>query len=899
MRVKEWGMKKLMFMLAAASLAGLVQADWIKTAGGTYDYSDAANWSDGKPNGVFPASLAIEGAQTITFAADTELPSGLTIAQKGTSSLSFKAASGSVTLTLGGDLTNTGSGAVTIDSSAKLDLGGKIRTVNTTKNLTLSSVISNGGLVLENSALLALGAANTFEGGLWLKGTGSVRIKNKALGGAGGEVHLCSGASLHGWAKNGTNSVNAHHVFLEGDATLGTVDKDLGGITFANCTVSVMKPLTLGLNRYTFTFGALAATSPYTLLDVSYVGYVDDATLIGTLNVGTMAVPADKTLKLKQVKFSINDQNDDFRGTLQMEKGSLTIAKTLLPNATLDLRNVTLNLQAANGGEVAVAKSLTMRSGSLNVSGSTKAATTFKVGALSFLPGNATAQVKFTDNGSQDVVLESGSLACEHTLVNMASDSATLGGRTRLQSESGAQLVGGILPWFRANQGGFMTYDTTVGVRPLTDEEQSVYSESTEALAFAAEGEQATIAGDVKATLAKSQTIASINVQGTGTTAETQPVLTAAEDATLTLSSGALNVFTKLAGGTEGAKFSIPVNFGATLGYITSRNAYRVDFTEPFHGTGGMVFSDLAASSNLNKENKGFSLRNGSSDYTGDVYIYGCVLPYQNGVFPYGEREGNLYLYGDLSFSKGLDVDLHVNALFGDGYIYQEGGTTATLTIGDGNADGNFEGSFGTSAGSNFQLKKVGSGIQRFANGIAQKLDLEIQGGTLQIDGNVNLDNRYSIQVRNGATLAGCGTLLATSGSQVVINDGSVLAPGSAEKPNVPMTIAQNISFGKGATMKFYIDDARSSQAIVSVGKTVTIADDKMPVVVTSAAKKSGTWMLFEADSFGGKTFEKAKDAKGQTFPGQLTVVQLKDGETVTREQLWYTRNLGFTITLR
>ena len=48
-----------------------------------------------------------------------------------------------------------------------------------------------------------------------------------------------------------------------------------------------------------------------------------------------------------------------------------------------------------------------------------------------------------------------------------------------------------------------------------------------------------------------------------------------------------------------------------------------------------------------------------------------------------------------------------------------------------------------------------------------------------------------------------------------------------------------------------------------------------------------------------GKTFEKAKDAKGQTFPGQLTVVQLKDGETVTREQLWYTRNLGFTITLR
>ena len=40
-------MKKLMFTLAAASLAGLVQADWIPTAGGTYNYNDSENWDDG------------------------------------------------------------------------------------------------------------------------------------------------------------------------------------------------------------------------------------------------------------------------------------------------------------------------------------------------------------------------------------------------------------------------------------------------------------------------------------------------------------------------------------------------------------------------------------------------------------------------------------------------------------------------------------------------------------------------------------------------------------------------------------------------------------------------------------------------------------------------------------
>ena len=73
-------MKKLMFTLAAASLAGLAQADWIQTGAGPYDYNDPENWSDRKPNGVFPATLTLEGEQTIIFSADTEISTGLTIA---------------------------------------------------------------------------------------------------------------------------------------------------------------------------------------------------------------------------------------------------------------------------------------------------------------------------------------------------------------------------------------------------------------------------------------------------------------------------------------------------------------------------------------------------------------------------------------------------------------------------------------------------------------------------------------------------------------------------------------------------------------------------------------------------------------------------------------------------
>ena len=185
-------MKKLMFTLAAASLAGLVQADWIQTAGGTYDYNDPKNWSDETPNGVFPATLEIAGDQTITFSQDTEL-AGLTIAQTGTGAITFKSASGKVTLMLNGDFSNTGASAVTLDSTLTLDLGGKVRTVMTTKDATFSSPITDGGLVLQNEAYLALGAANTITGGLWLKGKGQVRITSNALGADGNEVHFCTG----------------------------------------------------------------------------------------------------------------------------------------------------------------------------------------------------------------------------------------------------------------------------------------------------------------------------------------------------------------------------------------------------------------------------------------------------------------------------------------------------------------------------------------------------------------------------------------------------------------------------------------------------------------------------------------------------------------------------------
>lgn len=92
--------------LAAVSLFAADPATgWKQMAGGTYDYNAAENWVNGEINGIFGNDLTLEGAQTITFAADTSLADGLTINYKGNFPMTFQSdGSGAKTLTLGGDI---------------------------------------------------------------------------------------------------------------------------------------------------------------------------------------------------------------------------------------------------------------------------------------------------------------------------------------------------------------------------------------------------------------------------------------------------------------------------------------------------------------------------------------------------------------------------------------------------------------------------------------------------------------------------------------------------------------------------------------------------------------------------------------------------------------------------
>src|SRR5687767_2929316 len=54
-----------------------------KSDSGPYDYNDPANWVGGIINGKWHSSLVLTGHQTISFAADTPLPSGLSFGYDG------------------------------------------------------------------------------------------------------------------------------------------------------------------------------------------------------------------------------------------------------------------------------------------------------------------------------------------------------------------------------------------------------------------------------------------------------------------------------------------------------------------------------------------------------------------------------------------------------------------------------------------------------------------------------------------------------------------------------------------------------------------------------------------------------------------------------------------------
>ena len=346
---------KTRFLLAAAVLLALLfpavsraaATGFNQTDAGPYDYNTPANWVGGTINGTWDGSLTLTGTQTVTFAADTVLGTGLAFNYAGNFPLILtSAASSTNTITLGGDISLNPSGGLSANvivgdtaNHLNVDLGGVGRTfsVGSGRMLTFLDALSHGSVIKSGSGALILSASNSYTGTTTISSGTLVAGNSYALGSGSAPLALNGGVldmngnslsigSLTGSSGASITSSVAGAVNLNINAPTGTTGTFAGNITNGSGTVAVYKesPGTLilaGSNSYTGMtdfFNTLKAGSDY-----AFTG-------AGSLNVHTGAT------------FDLNGFNAAFT-SMSFSVGTIT-------NSGSSLKTLTIGTPGSYGG---------------------------------------------------------------------------------------------------------------------------------------------------------------------------------------------------------------------------------------------------------------------------------------------------------------------------------------------------------------------------------------------------------------------------------------------------------------------------------------------------------------------------------------------------------------------
>ncbi|CAM3045052.1 beta strand repeat-containing protein [Rariglobus hedericola] len=199
----------LLSALALLASAPMAFADFSFTNAGPYDYNNTANWSGGTINNTWSTTLTDN--QSITFAANTTLSSGLSINNTGLFNHTFSGSGADRTLTLGGGISlgsnATNANKVTLGSNTtnqglNIDLGGTSRNFFTGTNRTLEiiNVVSGaGGVAAQGTGTLRFAGTNTFTGAFSFGGSGVassvVEVTKLADGGQASSIGSSSNAA--------------------------------------------------------------------------------------------------------------------------------------------------------------------------------------------------------------------------------------------------------------------------------------------------------------------------------------------------------------------------------------------------------------------------------------------------------------------------------------------------------------------------------------------------------------------------------------------------------------------------------------------------------------------------------------------------------------------------------
>ena len=324
--------------------------------------------------------------------------------------------------------------------------------------------------------------------------------------------------------------------------------------------------------------------------------------------------------------------------------------------------------------------------------------------------------------------------------------------------------VANIVGQYGNNQLTLATYDETVGLRKLSDDE-TANTVSADAVVNLVVPSATTLTLDANAT------VNSLQMRAAAYNSASEKIT---GDFKLTVQSGMVLATAPK----DGAKIDVALDFGANTGYLIAGGAvnYGVDISKPVAGTGGLVLTKgmvpsydttIVPSTNA----RGFNVASSSgSTYTGDTYVQCIVEAGSSDFLPHGSRSGDTIVNGCLSFDT-----IALNGLYGTGAVR---GTT--LTVGEDGSD------------------------SRFAGSAYLTSSLNITNSTFVLDGSVT---QGAVNVAAGAAIGGSGgitnNLVFASGAKLAVTvvDGVATCLAVAgEVSGGPVTVNANVRSGKWRT---------------------------------------------------------------------------------------------------
>ena len=473
---------------------------------------------------------------------------------------------------------------------------------------------------------------------------------------------------------------------------------------------------------------------------------------------------------------------------------------TVLPNTTLVInwatstaavrRTEDLELHRATFAVSAYQRNNTFETGTLRVSGADAAGVSLvTINPVSYVATLRADALDITDGGTLAVMASNLGAEADATTAGrlLFVETPVLAGDAGEAGTPGVAVLPGVvlgtahnaLPTGTINKsenynGLFLaTYDETLGVRRLSDDEIAYDVSGTEAVNLVVTNDAPlAITGDAEVNslqlVARHYRHAVPQISGEGT---------------LTVKSGMVLMTVPK----NGANLNVDVDFDSVQGRFFSVGPHgeQAKILKAVHGTGGLVFSKgmamnfdttVAASSSC----RGFAISS-AADYTGDTYVQCMVEIGSYDFLPHGTRSGNTIVNGCLSFGT-----IAINGLYGTGAVR---GTT--LTVGEDGSDSCF----------------AGTGYLTSA--------LNIAGGKFDLEGTIA---QGAVNVAAGAAIGGSGGIT----NDVTFADGAKLAVTVANDVASCLTVAGTVSGGP-VTVDVSITSGkwRTAQRILTSGTSM------------------------------------------------------------------------------